>query len=109
MLAKWTARQTVLSVDPSSTIIKFNISRLPTTTFLNVKIAQKIITVNDCNNDFFLNMDQPRPLFRLFLFFSNKYYNFYNKYVWKNIESIQYPVPGFEPTTFGTWVSSHNH
>ena len=52
MLAKWTARQTVLSVDPSSTIIKFNISRLPTTTFLNVKIAQKIITVNDCNNDF---------------------------------------------------------
>ena len=23
--------------------------------------------------------------------------------------SIQYTVPGFEPTTFGTWVSSHNH
>ena len=23
--------------------------------------------------------------------------------------SIQYMVPGFEPTTFGTWVSSHNH
>ena len=52
MLAKWTARQTVLSVDPSSTIIKLNISRLPTTSFLNVRIAQKIITVNDCNNDF---------------------------------------------------------
>ena len=23
--------------------------------------------------------------------------------------SIQYKVLGFEPTTFGTWVSSHNH
>ena len=23
--------------------------------------------------------------------------------------SIQYMVPGFEPMTFGTWVSSHNH
>ena len=23
--------------------------------------------------------------------------------------SITYMVPGFEPTTFGTWVSSHNH
>ena len=29
---------------------------------------------------------------------------FYNKYMWKM--SIQYMVPGFEPTTFGTWVSS---
>ena len=39
----------------------------------------------------------------LFLVFSNKHhYNFYNKY-------IQYTVPGFEPTTFGTWVSSHHH
>ena len=23
--------------------------------------------------------------------------------------SIQYTVPGYELTTFGTWVSSHNH
>ena len=23
--------------------------------------------------------------------------------------SFQYKVPGFEDTTFGTWVSSHNH
>ena len=23
--------------------------------------------------------------------------------------SIQYTVLGFEPMTFGTWVSSHNH
>ena len=26
----------------------------------------------------FLKMGQPRPLFRLFLVFSNKHYNFYN-------------------------------
>ena len=55
----------------------------------------------------FFKMGQPRPLFRLFSVFSNKQYNFYNKYMWKM--SIQYTVPGFEPTTFGTWVSSHNH
>ena len=28
-------------------------------------------------------------------------------YIWKF--SIQYMVPGFEPTTFRTSVSSHNH
>ena len=42
----------------------------------------------------------------LFIFiFSNKI--FCNKYVWKI--AIQYTVLGFEPTTFRTWVSSHNH
>ena len=46
-------------------------------------------------------------LFHLFSVFLNKHYNFYNKYMWKM--SIQYTVPGFEPTTFRTWVSSHNH
>ena len=54
-------------------------------------------------------MGQPRPLFRLFSVFSNKQYNFYNKSVWIKVMSIQYPAPGFEPMTFGTWVSSHNH
>ena len=40
--------------------------------------------------------------------FSNKHhYNFYNKYMWKM--TIQYTVPGFEPPTFVTWVSTHNH
>ena len=29
--------------------------------------------------------------------------------IWKNVMTIQYTVPGFEPTTFGTWVSSHSH
>ena len=52
-------------------------------------------------------MGQPRPLFRLFSVFSNKHYNSYNKYMWKM--SIQYTVPGFEPTTFRPWASSHNH
>ena len=51
----------------------------------------------------------PTPAsFCLFSVFSNKnHYNFYNKYMWKM--SIQYVVTGFEPTTFGTWLSSHNH
>ena len=26
----------------------------------------------------------------------------------KTVRSIQYTAPGFEPTTFGTWVSYHN-
>ena len=53
-------------------------------------------------------MGQPGLFCHLFLVFSNKHhYNFYNNYMWKM--SIQYIVPGFKPTTFGTWVSSHNH
>ena len=44
-------------------------------------------------------MGHPWPLFRLFSIFSNKHkYNFY-----------KYTGPEFEPTTFGTCVSSHNH
>ena len=54
-------------------------------------------------------MDQRRPLFHLFSVFSNKQHNFYNKSMWTNVMSIQYTAPGFEPTTFGTSVSSHNH
>ena len=57
----------------------------------------------------FLKMGQHWPLFHLFSVFSNKQYNFYNKSMWKNVMSIQYPVLGFELMTFGTWVSSHNH
>ena len=40
---------------------------------------------------------QPRPLFRLFLVFSDKQYIFYNKSMWKNVMSIQYTVPAFNP------------
>ena len=50
---------------------------------------------------FFKKMGRPPLFYRLFLVFSIKYhYNFYNKYLWKM--SIEYTVPGFEPTTFGT-------
>ena len=42
-----------------------------------------------------------RPLFRLFLVFSFKQYNFYNK-MWKM--SIQYTAAGFEPKT--SWHES---
>ena len=51
----------------------------------------------------------PRPLFHLFLVFSNKQYIFNNKTIWKLVMSIQYMVPGFEPTTSQTWDISHNH
>ena len=38
---------------------------------------------------FFKKMDQPRPLFCLFLVFSNKHhYNCYNKYMWKNVHPV---------------------
>ena len=47
--------------------------------------------------------------FVYFRSFSNKHYNFYYKSMWKNVMSFQYPAPGFKPTTFGMWVSSHNH
>ena len=33
-------------------------------------------------------MGQPRPLFCLFSVFSNKQYNFYNKYMWKNVHPV---------------------
>ena len=50
-------------------------------------------------------MGQPRPLFGLFLVFTNKQYNFYNKSMWKNVMSIQSMAPGFEPTTSQTQVT----
>ena len=44
-------------------------------------------------------------LFSCIFAFSN---SFYSKYVCEKM-SIQNTVPGFKLTTFGTWVSSHNH
>ena len=53
----------------------------------------------ECNLAFRLIKKMPLPCL-----FSNKHhYNLYNKYMWKNVH------PWFEPTTFGTWASSHNH
>ena len=37
---------------------------------------------------FFKKMGQPRHLFRLFFVFSNKHYNFYKKYMWKNVHLV---------------------
>ena len=45
-------------------------------------------------------------LFFVNFVFSNKHYNSYNKYMRKNVMTIQYTVPGFKPMTFGTRVSS---
>ena len=53
-------------------------------------------------------MGHPRPPFRLFSSFqTNITIHTINK--WENWESIQNTVLGFKQTTFGTWVSSHNH
>ena len=45
---------------------------------------------------FFKKMGQ--PLFRLFSVFSSKPYNFKKPINMKNVISIQYTAPGFEPT-----------
>ena len=58
---------------------------------------------------FFVKWAIPGLFFVYFRSFSNKQNNFYNKSMWKNVKSIQYLAPGFEPTTFGSWVSSHTH
>ena len=52
-------------------------------------------------------MGHPRPLYRLFLVFSNKHYNFWQNIIWKL--SIQHAVLGFEPAISRTRVSSRNH
>ena len=52
-------------------------------------------------------MGKSRPLFVYFWSFQTNISIFTTNICEKM--SIQYTVPGFEPTTFGTWVSSHNH
>ena len=46
---------------------------------------------------FFKKKGQPWPLFRLFSVFSNKQYNFYNKYMWKNVHPV-----------YGAGIWTHN-
>ena len=55
---------------------------------------------------FFKNGPSPASLC-LFSFFTKKHYNSYNKFMSKM--SIQYTTLGFKPTTFRTWVTSHDH
>ena len=88
--------------------------------FLNLLILQSI--VQNCrqkltnlrsrpNGDrdyFFIKWANPGLFFVYFRSFKQTLF-FYNKSMWKNVMSIQYTAPGFEPTTFGMRVSSHNH
>ena len=63
-----------------------------------------------CLQYFFFLMGQSRPLFRLFsVFFKQKLLQFLQQINVKNVMSIQYTAPGSEPTTLGSWASSHNH
>ena len=55
----------------------------------------------------FKNLSQPRPHLSITFVFSNKNTIFTANKCEKM--SIQYTMLGFEPTTFGTWVSSQNH
>ena len=52
-------------------------------------------------------MGQPRPLLSFILGLFKQTSLQFLQQIYVKI-SIQYTVPGFEPTTFGTRVSSHN-
>ena len=56
---------------------------------------------------FYKNGPFPASFIIYFWSFSHKHYNFYNNICEKL--SIQYLLPGFEPTTSWAWVSCHNH
>ena len=56
----------------------------------------------------FEKMCQPQPLFVYFRSFQANYIILLQINV-KNVMSIQYMAPGFEPTTSQTWVVSRNH
>ena len=48
----------------------------------------------------FFKLDQPWPLFHLFSSFQTRIINIFTTKNVNNVMSIQYPVPGFELTTF---------
>ena len=59
-------------------------------------------------NLFLKEWANPGPFFVYFRSFQTNNTIFYNKSMWKNVQlSIQYTVPGFEPT-FWTRVVTHN-
>ena len=58
-------------------------------------------------NLLFFYKNGPNPASFSFIFGLFHLFSVFFKYMWKM--SIQYTAPGFEPTTFGTWVSFHNH
>ena len=59
---------------------------------------------------FFKNGPTPASFSLFSVFFKQTLLQFfYNRLMWKNVMSIQCTAPGFEPTTFVSWASSHNH
>ena len=66
-------------------------------------IGLPIQAVRSCS----FKMGQPRPRFRLFWSFQTNMITIFAANICEKM-SIQYTVPGFEPTTFRMWVSSHN-
>ena len=89
------------------------------TNLMRIKWAQSIRSENthilhstNVKTNFFFKKKWANPgfFFVYFRSFSNKhYYNFLQQINVKNVMSIQYTALGFEPTTFGSWASSHNH
>ena len=74
----------------------------------NESSFKKLVQQNPYSDTFFW-MDQPQSLFHLIPSSQAHITNFTtNRYV-KKCPSSRYTVPGFELTTFGTWVSSHDH
>ena len=73
--------------------------------------AMAVPKPTDCRLTFFFKKKWANPglFFVYFRSFSNKQYNFLQQINVKNVMSIQYPVPRFEPTSFRMQVSSHNH
>ena len=89
------------------------------TNLMRIKWAQSIRSENthilhstNVKTNFFFKKKWANPgfFFVYFRSFSNKhYYNFLQQINVKNVMSIQYTALGFEPTTFGSRASSHNH
>ena len=76
--------------------------------FLNIRdaINGHILPIRDVNTEinlskkeccFYFKMGNPRPLFNLFSVFFKRHYNFYNKFMWKNVHPV-----------YGTGIQTHN-
>ena len=65
------------------------------------------LTTTICVSIFFKNGPTPASFLFIFGLFKQTLLQFLQQICEKM--SIQYTVPGFEPTTFRSWVSSHNH
>ena len=74
-----------------------------------VKVSKCVLKTIDPIGYFF-KWAKPGLFFLYFLSFQTNNRFYYKKSMCKNVQmSIQYTAPGFEPTTFQTWVVTHNH